>query len=86
MVSRPERERLLLADDNEDMLTYLATILRRDYEVITAVDGEQAYDLALGATMQIVVSDVMMPRKNGYALVHDLKKNPTTRNPFRSSW
>jgi response regulator RpfG family c-di-GMP phosphodiesterase/signal transduction histidine kinase len=80
IVGGRERERLLLADDNEDMLTYLATILRRDYDVITASDGEQAYDLALQHLPQIIVSDVMMPKKNGYALVRDLKKNPTTRS------
>jgi response regulator RpfG family c-di-GMP phosphodiesterase/signal transduction histidine kinase len=74
------REKLLLADDNADMLAYLATILRRDYDVITAVDGEEAFDLALQHLPQVIVSDVMMPRKNGYALVRDLKRTPATRS------
>jgi response regulator RpfG family c-di-GMP phosphodiesterase/signal transduction histidine kinase len=80
VITSASRERLLLADDNADMLAYLATILRRDYDVVTAVDGEEAYQLAIQHLPQVIVSDVMMPKKNGYMLVRDLKKTPATRS------
>lgn len=71
---------VLIADDNRDMLAYLASILAREYEIIAAGDGEAAYELAVERQPQLVISDVMMPRKNGHALVRDLRRNPVTRS------
>lgn len=76
----PERPTVLVADDNRDMLTYLATILARDYRVLTAADGQEAFELAVEHTPHCVVSDVMMPRKDGNTLVADLKKHERTRS------
>jgi response regulator RpfG family c-di-GMP phosphodiesterase/signal transduction histidine kinase len=76
----PGRTSILLADDNADMLAYLATILGREYDVITAVDGDQAFSLATQRLPAIIVSDVMMPGKNGYALIKALKTIPATRS------
>jgi putative nucleotidyltransferase with HDIG domain len=75
-----KRPLVLLADDNPDMLAYLATILRREYDVITAADGEEAAELAQQHAPDIIVSDVMMPRKNGHALLQELKALPSTRS------
>lgn len=75
-----DRPRILIADDHPDMLAYLATILGRDYEVLTARDGEEALRLTREKLPQLVVSDVMMPRRNGHALVAELKRSPQTRS------
>lgn len=74
------RTRVLVADDNPDMLAYLTTILARDHEVLTATDGEQALRIAQEKVPHIIVSDVMMPNRNGYSLVRELKRLPHTRS------
>lgn len=76
----PDRPRIVIADDHPDMLAYLATILRRDYEVLTARDGEEALRLTREKLPQLVVSDVMMPRRDGHSLVAELKSSPHTRS------
>lgn len=74
------RPLVLIADDNRDMLAYLASILAREYEIIVAGDGQAAYELAVERQPQLVLSDVMMPLKNGHALVRDLRRNPATKS------
>lgn len=75
-----KRPLLLIADDNADMRSYLATILGRDYDVITANDGHAAFDLALEHAPALVLSDVMMPGMNGHMLVRALRDHPTTQS------
>ena len=75
-----DKPTLLLADDNRDMLQFLSPLLSRDYRVITASDGDAAFRLAMQETPNIVVSDVMMPRRNGYELVKDLRADERTRH------
>ncbi len=79
LVLHPERAKVLIADDNRDMLAYLKTILGREYHIITATDGEEAFQVAQKRLPQIIVADVMMPRKSGFSLVSDLKKHPLTK-------
>ena len=77
MVQKP---RVLVVDDDPDKLSLLAVALTMaGYEVLTATDGEEG--LALIATFQpdLVVSDVMMPRMNGYDLARRIRENPQTK-------
>ncbi|MEU9834847.1 SpoIIE family protein phosphatase [Streptosporangium sp. NPDC048047] len=71
--------RVLVADDNADMRGYLVRLLRgAGYLVSTAGDGMEALDAIRADAPDLVVSDVMMPRLDGLALVSALRSDPRT--------
>ena len=67
------RPRLLIVDDNADMRGYLARLLRERYDVETLPDGEAALGAARARRPDLILSDVMMPRLDGFALVRELR-------------
>lgn len=71
--------RILLVDDNADMLDYLKSILEPYYEVETVINGREALHLAQAHTPDLVISDVMMPGLDGFQLLHTLRAEPQTR-------
>ncbi|GAC1345556.1 MAG: hypothetical protein NVSMB23_21840 [Myxococcales bacterium] len=78
--SADDRPTLLLVDDNLDMLAFLSRLLARDYRVLTAGDGEAGLLAARREHPALVVSDVMMPRMDGYALLRALRAEEDTRH------
>ncbi|MDK1471927.1 SpoIIE family protein phosphatase [Streptomyces sp. 549] len=71
--------RVLVADDNADMREYLSRILRdAGYRVSTAHDGQEALEAVRSDAPDLVVSDVMMPRRDGLSLVGALRADPRT--------
>ncbi|MFE5921998.1 SpoIIE family protein phosphatase [Streptomyces sp. NPDC056468] len=75
---RPRRARLLVVDDNADMRAYLTQLLEPDYDVLLAADGQAALEMALAQPVELVLSDVMMPRMDGFELVRALRADPRT--------
>src|SRR4029079_18044015 len=70
---------VLIADDNTDMREYLTRLLRSaGYRVTAVSDGEAALMAVRADVPDIVVSDVMMPRLDGLALVATLRADPRT--------
>jgi len=69
---------VLIVDDNADMLTYLKSILAPEFEVLTASEGEAAIATAGKRTVDLIVSDVMMPGKDGFEVTHTLKNQFAT--------
>jgi DNA-binding response OmpR family regulator len=78
------RPLVLVADDDPDILALVRFRLERDgYEVLSALDGEMALDLALARTPDLAVLDVMMPRLDGYEVTRRLREHgPTTTIPI----
>jgi signal transduction histidine kinase len=72
------RPRVLVADDNADLREYVSGLLSPFYETDTAADGLAALDMARSNPPDIVVSDVMMPRLDGFGLVRELRADPRT--------
>ncbi|EFQ62996.1 hypothetical protein PFWH6_2670 [Pseudomonas fluorescens WH6] len=70
------RSKVLVVDDSPEMLSYLSELLRDDYVVATAVDGEQAWALLQRRPIDVVVSDVMMPLLDGFGLTARIKGSP----------
>jgi PAS domain S-box-containing protein len=68
--------RLLVADDNADMRQYLARILGGLYQVQAVPDGEAALDAARLRRPDLILSDMMMPRMDGAALLRELRADP----------
>ena len=74
----PDRPLLLLVEDNNDVATYIQTCLREEYQIIRAENGQIGIDQALAITPDLIVSDVMMPLKDGFELCDTLKNDERT--------
>jgi len=72
------RARVLLADDNADMRDYVRKLLSPVCDVRTVPDGQAALDAVREDAPDIIVSDVMMPKLDGFALLKELRSNKTT--------
>lgn len=73
-----EKPVLLLIEDNADVVVYLTGLLGTDYEVHTAPNGLLGIERALDLIPDLIVSDVMMPEKDGYEVCETLKKDERT--------
>lgn len=88
------KETLLIIDDQEDILNFLNEILAETYEVRTALNATEALQVLQTDVIHLIISDVMMPGMDGFALCDLLKKNVdychipiimlTAKNSFRS--
>jgi DNA-binding response OmpR family regulator len=76
----PEAPLLLLIDDNADLREFIAEELSGIYRVLTATNGEEGWQLAQQELPEVIISDVMMPGLDGYALTERLKTNPLTNH------
>src|SRR3569833_398624 len=72
------RERILIVDDNADMRAYLRRLLGPHWAVETADHGAQALESVLATPPDLIISDVMMPGKDGLELVRSLRADPPT--------
>lgn len=74
---------VMIVDDSEDFLTFMAEVLSSDYRVKTARNGKEALTMILEKSPDLILSDVMMPVMDGLELCKTLKRNPATRSiPF----
>src|SRR5690348_7907478 len=71
----PRKPRVLIADDNVDVLNTMEFLLRDEgYDVATAKDGDQAAIALAEFDPDIVVADIKMPRRSGWELAKLVKK------------
>ena len=76
---RAQSARILFADDNADMREYIRRLLAEQYEVETVGDGQTALERILANPPDLVLADVMMPRLDGFGLLHRLRADERTR-------
>ena len=76
---RPDLPRVLLADDNADLREYARRLLAEHYEVHVVADGQAALEAAHELRPQLIVSDVMMPRLDGFGLIRAVRADPQLR-------
>jgi len=75
--------RILVVDDEENIRHLLRLAFEDGFEVFEAVDGMDALDKALAHKPHLILSDIMMPRLDGYGLYRKIKSRPETANiPF----
>jgi DNA-binding response OmpR family regulator len=68
-------ERILLVEDEEDLRMTLSDRLKAEgYELETAADGEQGLRKAVEGAYDLIVLDVMLPKKNGFDVCRDVRK------------
>jgi two-component system alkaline phosphatase synthesis response regulator PhoP len=69
-----EQKRILIADDEEDVVTTLQFTLEKEgYQCLTAYDGKEALDKAKRENPDLIILDIMMPKMNGYEVSRLLK-------------
>jgi signal transduction histidine kinase/ligand-binding sensor domain-containing protein/AraC-like DNA-binding protein len=73
-----KKETLLIVEDNDDLRHFLVTELSHKYEVFEAADGEEGEILALSKFPDLIVSDVMMSKVDGFELCKRIKSNVQT--------
>ena len=78
IVPREDVPRVLVADDNADVRTYLARLLGRDYAVDTTRDGASALQSIRENPPDLVIADIVMPRLDGLSLVRAIREDPRT--------
>ncbi len=72
----PDCPQVLVVDDDADMRAYCVDCLIDAYDVAEATDGLQALAAAQACPPRLIVSDVVMPRMDGYGLCHALQADP----------
>ncbi|MEO6096728.1 MAG: ATP-binding protein [Fibrobacteria bacterium] len=73
------RARILVVEDNADMRDYAQRLLEKHWEVDSAQDGPTALAKARSRLPDLILSDVMMPGMDGFALLRELRRVPETR-------
>jgi DNA-binding response OmpR family regulator len=72
---------LLIVEDDPDILKLLETTLKYSgYHVISARNGDEGLEVILRERPAIVIADIMMPKLDGFGLVHRMRLNPETQD------
>ena len=75
------KKKILVVDDSRTALFMMTTILRKErYELVTACDGEQALEMAAAERPDLILMDVIMPRKTGFEACRELKRCEDTKS------
>ena len=74
------RYTVMVVDDDKELCLYVANELKKDFNVVTANSGNEAWNLLLAHRPDVVVSDLIMPDGNGFELCRRIKDNPDTDN------
>lgn len=69
---------LLIVEDNYDVANYIASCNEPEYQIIFAIDGEEGINKAIKYVPDIIITDLMMPKKDGFQLCEILKNDTAT--------
>ena len=74
-------KKILVVEDSPTNLRMIKTLLiDNGYNIITAVDGEEALDRAIKDKPDLIVLDIILPKKNGFQVCRQLKTTPDTKH------
>jgi diguanylate cyclase (GGDEF)-like protein len=74
------RPRILIVDDERININILNTLLKTDYRLMAATNGEQAIKAAIEGQPDLILLDILMPGMDGHQVCRKLKSNPATRS------
>lgn len=73
-----KKTKVLVVEDNDDMRNYISKSLMRNFQIIEAANGKEGFDRALEVSPALIITDIMMPIMNGYALTRQIKNDQRT--------
>ena len=72
-----KKQTILIVEDHTEMQQYIASVLNKKYDLIIANNGEEALQLLSSNTIDLIISDIMMPIMDGYELLETVKQSNT---------
>ncbi len=70
-------KKVLIVDDEPNIVVSVEFLMQREgYDVVTASDGQEAIDLLADTRPDLMILDVMMPRKNGFEVCAEVRADP----------
>ena len=69
---------LLLVEDDDELRRFTRSMLEKDYTLVEAINGEEGIELANSYLPDLIITDVMMPKKSGTELCSEVKSNRLT--------
>lgn len=76
-----EQPYIIVADDDPDILEAITTVLEsRPYQVASATDGLQCLEMVRKRTPDLLILDLLMPRMDGFAVIRELRSEPSYAN------
>lgn len=72
------KETMLLVEDNSELRLFLRTVFSSEYRIVEAVNGVEGWNKSLKFLPDIIISDVMMPEKDGISMMRELRADMTT--------
>ncbi len=76
--SHPSGQTILIVEDNLEMQKHMRHIFQKEFHILTASNGIQGFEVAAEFSPDLIISDVMMPGKNGFELCSQLKEDTLT--------
>lgn len=73
-----KKRSLLIIEDNKEIRKYIASLFCKDYMIIEAEDGDEGFQMATKNVPDIIISDVMMPVKDGFECCREVRSQPST--------
>lgn len=77
-MGKTEKPQLLIIEDNPDVVQYIATCLKEQYQIDFAENGAIGIEKAIANIPDLIISDVMMPEKDGFEVCETLKQDERT--------
>jgi len=79
------KKKILIVDDNTDLNRVLQMSLNETFETLSAINGEEAVDLAVTELPDLIIMDLMMNGMNGFEAIRLIRQVPKTIFPLRGS-
>lgn len=73
-------KKILIVDDEEDIRHLVRQMLYKEYDIVEAVDGVEAFAKAIAEKPDLILMDIMMPNQDGYKTCTRIKSDEETRH------